>query len=70
MRTRIPPRWIDPGIEGNERERTHPRDRFGESGQAESAIPDDPLEQRRVRNRLIALTLTVPVAQLLRLLFR
>jgi hypothetical protein len=42
MSTRIPPRWIDPGIEGNERERTHPSDRFGESGQAESSIPNDP----------------------------
>ena len=69
MSTRIRPRWIESDIDGSESEGTRPGDRIGESMRAEWPIPDDPREQRRVRNRLIALALAVSIAQLLRLLF-
>ena len=70
MSTRVRPRWIEPGIDGSESEGTRPGGRIGESRRAEWSIPDDPREQRRVRNRLIALAVALPIAQLLRLLFR
>jgi hypothetical protein len=51
MSTRIRPRWIEPDIDGIESEGTRPSDRIGESTRSEWSIPDDPREQRRVRNR-------------------
>jgi hypothetical protein len=64
------PRWIEPGIGKSERDETYPGDRSREPSRAEWSILNDPREQRRVRNRLIALALALPIAQLLRLLFR
>jgi hypothetical protein len=63
----IRPRGIEPDIETKG---TSPGDRIGDSKRAQGSIPDDPHEQRRVRNRLIALAVAVPIAQLLRVLFR
>jgi hypothetical protein len=57
-------------MEGSRRRSTRSTDRIGESSHAESSFPEDPRQQRRVRNRLIALALAVPIAQLLWFLFR
>jgi hypothetical protein len=40
------------------------------TGFQSSSLPDDPLEQRRIRNRLIVLALAVPIAQILWYLYR
>jgi hypothetical protein len=51
-------------------ERRESANRTDESSRGESSFPDDPREQRRVRNRLIVLALAVPIAQILWYLFR
>jgi hypothetical protein len=69
MSTRYRPQWIEQHIDGGEGEATRSGDRIGESKRAEWSIPNDPREQRRIRNRLIALAVALPIARLLRLLF-
>lgn len=68
MRTDLASRRIESINDGNERERRS-ADRIDEPGRVESSSPDDPREQRRVRNRLIVLALAVPIAQILWYLF-
>jgi len=68
MGTRIRLRSIAPGI-GSEADEAGALDRVRESSRPEWSIPDDPREQRRIRNRLIALALALPIARLLQLLF-
>jgi len=46
-------------------------DRVGESSlTADWSLPQNPYERRRVRNRLIALALGIPIVELFRLLSR
>ena len=40
------------------------------AGAAHWSLPEDPRERRRFRNRLIALAVAIPIAQLIRLVFR
>ena len=68
MRTDLASRRIESISDGNGRERGS-ADRTDRSGRVESSLPDDPREQRRVRNRLIVLALAVPIAQILWYLF-
>ena len=68
MRTHLASRRIESIGDGNGRERWS-ADRTDESGRVESSLPDNPREQRRVRNRLIVLALAVPIAQILWHLF-
>jgi hypothetical protein len=58
-------------FDGCDSEGTRPPDRVGESSlTADWSLPQNPHELRRVRNRLIALALAIPIVELLRLLFR
>jgi hypothetical protein len=67
----IPLRWNQRDIDGWQRRETLPGDRADESRQrADWSLPEDPHEQRRIRNRLIVLAAAMPIAQLLRWLFR
>ena len=68
MRTHLASRRIESMSDENGRERRS-ADRTDESGRVDWSLPDDPREQRRVRNRLIVLALAVPIAQILRYLF-
>lgn len=68
MRTDLASRRIESISDSNGRERGS-ADCTDESGRVESSLPDDPREQRRVRNRLIVLALAVPIAQILWFLF-
>ena len=69
--TCIPPEWNQRAIESRHRRDAEPGDGVDQSGRtAGGSLPEDPHEQRRIRNRLIVLAAAMPVAQLLRWLFR
>jgi hypothetical protein len=65
MSTANRPRSVESHIGRSDSERA-----LRDMSHPEQAIPDDPSEQRRIRNRLIALALVLPILDFLRLLFR
>ena len=70
MSTHLRSRRIETGSDGGGMERRRESaDPTDDSSRSESSFPDDPREQRRVRNRLIVLALAVPIAQILWYLF-
>ena len=69
MTTHLRSRRIESGSDGAGMERRESADPTDESSRGESSFPDDPREQRRVRNRLIVLALAVAIPQLLWFLF-
>lgn len=70
MCTIMRPPTVRPAIGVDDGHGIHAVDRRTESVWADPQIPDDPREQRRIKNRLIVLAIAGPVAWLVSLLFR